>query len=359
MSVTVRTSRGKIYLDIYIRGKRWWESTGLTVSKNAGMTKEAYRLAEILRAKKEMSLVLRQNGMYDPSIGKMLLVDYIAESAKGKSKRYSIHKLLEWIKKLSPNVRFEDLNAAWLERFQKDLLAQTGLSAQTCEHYCASLRRQFKLALRDKLLIEDPGAGVPHIKVDQKQKPYLETWEIEKLMATPITGQKSGIGPVIRVAWFFAVATGLRISDIKTLKWSDIDIKNQSVCKVQAKTGKLVLIPIKAEAWRLIYNPEINDAPEFDRESFVFPRLAAVNNAENTNVYLRRWGKDAGLTKAIGWHIARHTNATQLLESGADIYTVKELLGHTKIETTMKYAQVTNRARKAAIDALPDYGFEK
>ena len=352
MSVKVRTSRGKIYLDIYIRGKRWWESTGLTVPGDKQLAKEVYRLAEILRAKKEISLVTRANGLHDPEAGKMLLVDFLENSAKDKSKKYPIHKLLEWVRKLSPNTRLEDLSPSWLEKFQTDILTKTGLSRQTCEHYCNTLRHQFKLALRDKLLLEDPGAGVPHIKVDEKRKPFLETWEIEKLMSTPITGQKTGIGPAIKTAWLFAVATGLRISDIRTLRWDHIDRVNRQVAKVQEKTGKIVMIPIKDEAWNLI-----DDGVDHTAADFVFPRIAAVPNIENTNPYLRKWGQDAGLTKAIGWHIARHTDATQLLESGADIYTVKELLGHTKIETTMKYAAVTNKKRKAAVDALPEYGF--
>lgn len=354
MSVKVRTSKGKIYLDIYIRGKRWWESTGLSVSSDKQLTKEAYRLAEILRAKKEIALVMRANGLHDPEAGKVLLVAYLTEACRGKSKRYPIHKLTEWVKKVSPNTRFDDLCPAWLERFQKDLLLISGLTAQTCEHYCNTLRHQFKLALRDKILLEDPGAGVSHIKVEEKRKPFLEMWEVDLLINTPITGQKTGIGPAIKTAWLFAVATGLRISDIRTLRWDHIDSINRQVIKLQEKTKKIVRVPIKEEAWRLI-----DDGETHERAAFVFPRIASIPNIENTSPYLRKWGQDAGLTKSIGWHIARHTDATQLLESGADIYTVKELLGHTKIETTMKYAAVTDRKRKAAVDALPEYGFEK
>lgn len=352
MSVNLWEHHGKIYLDIYIGGKRWRECTGISIPEDKHLKKEAYKLAETIRIKKELSLIARKNGIHDPTADQMLLLEYLQDAAKEKSRKYSIHKVIEWIKKLAPNTRFSDLTPRWLENFQKELLSQSKLSPQTCEHYCNALRHQFKLALRDKLLIEDPGAGVPHIKVDEKHRPHLETWEIEKLMKTPIKGQKSGIGPAIKTAWLFAVATGMRVSDIRTLRWDHIDLKTKQVTKTQEKTGRLVIIPIKEEALKLI-----DDGTEHDREEFVFPRIAAVPNIENTNIYLRDWGRDAGLTKPIGWHIARHTDATQLLEAGADIYTVKELLGHTKIETTMKYARVTNKKRKAAVDALPEYGF--
>jgi len=352
MSVKVRTVKGKIYLDIYIKGRRWWESTGLSVSLDKQVTKEAYRLAETLRAKKELSIVSRQNGLHDPTIGRMLLSEYLEEATKGKSTQYAIHKVVHWVKILRGTTRMEDLNASWMEKFQESIISEAGVSLQTCEHYCTTLRTQFKKALRDKILCEDPGAGVPHIKVKEKMKPHLEVWEVEKLIATPITGQKTGIGPAIRQAWLFAIATGLRISDIRTLRWSDIDRENRRISKAQIKTGQIVNIPIKDEAWALIKDTEQGDP-------FVFPRIASIKNIENTSPYLKKWGIDAGLTKAIGWHIARHTDATQLLESGADVYTVMKLLGHTKIETTMKYAAVTNKKRQSAVDNLPEYGFDK
>lgn len=352
VGVRLREHHGKYILDIIFAGRRWRESTGVSIPVDKQLKKEALALAETIRTKKELSLIARKNGIQDPTADRMLLLDYLQESARGKSKKYSIHKVIEWIKKLAPNTRFSDLSPRWLENFQNTLVSTSGLSLQTCEHYCNALRHQFKLAVRDKVLFEDPGAGVPHIKVLEQRRPHLETWEIEQLMKTPIKGQKSGIGPAIKQAWLFAVATGLRISDIRTLRWEHIDLKTKQVSKTQEKTGRLVIIPIKDEALKLI-----DDGIEHERADFVFPRIAELKTIENTNTYLREWGKAAGLTKPIGWHIARHTDATQLLEAGADIYTVKELLGHTKIETTMKYARVTNKKRKAAVDALPEYGF--
>jgi site-specific recombinase XerD len=353
VGVKIRESKGKIYLDFYYHGKRWWESTGLTIPADKQLAKEVFRLAETIRTKKEMSIVARQNNVLDPTAGKGLLYQYLEESVKGKSTQYAIHKVVHWVKTLRPGTRLEDLNTAWMERFQEELLSVAGVTAQTCEHYCNSLRAQFKRMYRDKIIANDPGEGVKHIKVKKKMKPFLEDWEIQKLIETPIGGQKTGIGPAIRQAWFFGLVTGLRVSDLRSLKWGDIDVVARKILKGQIKTDEDVSIPIKAEGWALI-----DDGIKHSPGDFVFPRIAAVKNIENTNPYLHKWGVDAGLTKAIGWHIARHTNATDLLESGADVYTVMKLLGHSKIETTMSYAAVTSRKKKAAVDALPEYGFE-
>jgi site-specific recombinase XerD len=69
---------------------------------------------------------------------------------------------------------------------------------------------------------------------------------------------------------------------------------------------------------------------------------------------LKRWAKEAGLTKNIGWHTARRTFATLALENGADIYTVAKLLGHKSITQVAKYAKVTDTLRRKAVAALPE-----
>jgi site-specific recombinase XerD len=73
---------------------------------------------------------------------------------------------------------------------------------------------------------------------------------------------------------------------------------------------------------------------------------------------LTSWAKAAGLEKKIGWHTARHTFATLLIDRGADISTVSRMLGHTKIQTTSVYAKTTDRSKRAAVDSLPDIRIE-
>jgi site-specific recombinase XerD len=83
----------------------------------------------------------------------------------------------------------------------------------------------------------------------------------------------------------------------------------------------------------------------------VFPALA--QSKTNTNEYLKRWAKNAGIEKNIGWHTARHTFAVLSLESGAEIYTLSKLLGHTDVKTTQVYANATDKMKREAVNALP------
>lgn len=68
---------------------------------------------------------------------------------------------------------------------------------------------------------------------------------------------------------------------------------------------------------------------------------------------LKKWVSDSGIDKHITFHCARHTCATLLLNSGVDIYTVKEILGHTDIGTSMQYAKVVDKTKREAVNSIP------
>ncbi len=101
----------------------------------------------------------------------------------------------------------------------------------------------------------------------------------------------------------------------------------------------------------------INDGKLHNRNDFIFTLLNATNT--NTNQYLKQWSAKAGIDKNIGWHTARRSNATLLHEAGADIYTIKGILGHKKVTTTEKYAQISDKSISEAINALPEIKIDK
>ena len=138
----------------------------------------------------------------------------------------------------------------------------------------------------------------------------------------------------------------MRISDLKTLRWGDIQHGPPQINKVQEKTGCKAFVPLHATAWFLIDDKKIHS-----HKKFVFPSLAITK--ANTNEYLKRWADRAGVHKKAGWHTARHTFAVLSLENGADIYTLSKLLGHTDIKATLIYAAATDPMKRKAVNALP------
>ncbi|UTC74124.1 site-specific integrase [Treponema sp. OMZ 792] len=350
MSVKLWINRNKIYLSIYIGGKRWRESTGLTVTPNKEQNKIVMDMAEVLRSKREVSLIAVSNGLSDPELTKITVLEYVKKAAAEKNKKHPLHKVVLWIEKISPTLRMDALTPTWFENFQKTLQRETKLSPYTCENYAASLRTLFKKAVRDGVLVKDPTLGVKHIPCPESIKEFLMPEDIRKLAAEPIGGI---LGADVKKAFLFACCTGLRISDLKSLKWGGVSFEKKTLTKIQQKTKRAVYLPIKDEAIAFL-NLLAEENPNRTDEDFIFPHVATTGT--NMNQYLIEWGKRAGVRQKIGWHLARHTHATLLLESGADLYTVQKLLGHTKISTTAQYTQVTDRKKKEAIDLLPDYG---
>lgn len=172
---------------------------------------------------------------------------------------------------------------------------------------------------------------------------YLEYSEIQSLAKTDMRGK---LGAEAKRAFLFACYTGLRISDIKSLTWGDINSEPLQIAKRQKKTESKVFIPLHETAWKII-----NDGKLHHYQAFIFPRLA--KNKSSANNRLKEWAKRAGIEKNIGWHTARRTFATLTLESGADISTVAKLLDHKDLKTTQIYAKATDQMKRKAVNALP------
>ena len=208
--------------------------------------------------------------------------------------------------------------------------------------YYQALKTLLRRALRDRIISHNPADSVKAIKVPESVKVALTNEELQKLADIPIGG---GLGGEIRRAFLFAAFTGLRISDLKDLKWGDIKTDPLQVQKRQEKTGRVVVVDIHPTAWQLV-----SVDAEHEPEDRVFPLIAETKT--NTNQYLQKWAKDAKLGKPLGWHIARHTFAVLTLEGGADFYTVSKLLGHTKPQTTAVYAKATDKMKRQAVEGL-------
>jgi site-specific recombinase XerD len=348
MGVNLWINRRKIYLDIYYSGSRWRESTGLSLCNDKSQQKAVWRLAEIIRSKRELQLVSQSHDLTDPYLGKQSLYAYIEELGRTKSKKEHCKKVLKYLKQYDNKIQLSAISSLWFESFQNWLLDHPNLSPQTCENYCNAIRAALKRATRDNIISKDPSTFVKHIRITEKIKSYLTIQEIRCLIKTPLGGE---LGKEIKKAFIFALYTGLRISDLKKIKWVDINEARMQVELQQGKTQRAVFIPLKQDIWLSLV--ELRKDTQSD---FIFPKLSASKT--NTNQYLVQWGKKAGILKPMGWHIARHSFATLSLEAGGDLFTVQKLLGHTKISTTQVYAKVTDQRRREIIDRFPDFGLE-
>ena len=112
------------------------------------------------------------------------------------------------------------------------------------------------------------------------------------------------------------------------------------------KTKEAISLPLCSEAIKHL--PDRGNAPETEK---VFAGLVSLGRS---NVILHKWVEQAGISKHVTFHTARHTHATMMLTLGVDLYTVSKLLGHTNIQTTQIYAKLVARWKKKAIDLIPN-----
>lgn len=152
-----------------------------------------------------------------------------------------------------------------------------------------------------------------------------------------------------------ALKTGLRLGELRGLKWDDIDLKKQTLtvrrsayrhdCFVSPKSNKERTIPLSDNLHSILNGRK-------QKIGFVFSVKPKVH-LKNMDCYRKLRGacKRAGIRR-IGWHVLRHSFASHLVEAGAHLKAVQELLGHSNIQTTMRYAHLAKSALSNAVKLL-------
>jgi integrase len=325
MGVSIRVHKEKIYLDIWHNGRRKWEPLGLTIPADKAQRTEIMRLAEVCKSKREAQILSGEWGMVDPVSGKQTLIEYMNGIAEGRGQNDFTHKAVKHLEKFpGGNISLGGVTEKWIEDFQEYLLKETELSKKTIAHYSGAVRYALRKAARDRIIPRNPAVGVKGVSVPESDRVYLTAPEVQSLANAPITGE---LGAEIKQAFLFGCYTGLRISDLKTLTWGDIQRDPLQINKRQEKTKRKAFVPLHAVAWGIIDDKRLHGYKDL-----VFPAVA--QSKTNTNEYLKRWAKKAGIEKNIGWHTARHTFVVLSLESETEIYTLSKLLGHTDVKST-------------------------
>lgn len=350
MGVKIRIKQGKLYLDIYHGGRRNWESLHLTLGEDKNMNKEAMRLAEIARAKREQQLFSHEWNLLDPIKSKKTLADYAQEIAAKKPKNQHLPKSMTYIREYAKGIRLEAVDEQWLEGYKAFLFSVKTLHQVTIAHYFAAICAVLKQAHRERIIPRNPADNVKKVSEPEPMKVWLTPEEVDALSRVQMKGDWA---EAIKRGFLFSCLTGLRISDIKTLKWGEIVLTpSHMIMKRQVKTKNVAGIPLNASAWAII-----NDGKTHPAEALVFPTLSSSKTSSSH--YFKQWEKLSGITKKIGWHTARHTFAVLSLQGGADLYTVSKLLGHTDIQTTQVYAKATDGMKRKAVDALPEISLDQ
>ena len=340
---TLPSGNVSLYLDIYHGGVRTYEYLKLYLVKEKGRKdKEANRqtmaLAEAICAKR---LVEVRNGQYGfksrETVNLLEYVQRIIEDKKGSTRRRyaALQGILQgWCR---PSMTLEDVNATWFTAFLSKLEKQR-YARNTMAVYVATMRYIINQACREGLLSSNPIAGVKGIGYEETNRVYLTVDEVRKLVETPC------VNDVTKRAFLFGCLTGLRNCDIRALTWADVHEQDgyTRIIFRQAKTKGQEYLDISKQAVALMGERGSDDTT-------VFPLM----HWSSVRKHLTAWGKRAKINKHVTFHTSRHTFAVMML-GVTDIYTVSKLLGHRELSTTQVYAHVIDKAKREAVDNIPD-----
>ena len=268
--------------------------------------------------------------------------DYLALEAGNSG--HTVSSYLRDISRLSQyaatqrTTRPEQLSASQLREFIY-FLKDLGLAPTTIRRQISAIRTYFKFLVGEGIAARDPSERVESPKRWRTLPAVLTVAEIDKLLAAPNTDEPRAIRD--RALLEFAYATGVRVSELVALKLQDIMFE-EGIARVFGKGAKERLIPVGRRALGAVslYAREIR--PTLDRGK---GRGILFLNARGTPLSrVGAWGvikaKRAGLAKRVTPHTLRHTFATHLLEGGADLRAVQEMLGHADLATTQLYTHV-------------------
>jgi integrase/recombinase XerD len=236
-----------------------------------------------------------------------------------------------------------------LERYQRHLFyarKRDGkpLSASTQYGHLATVRLFFRYLSKEGFLLANPASELELPKLPQRlPRAVLTAEEAESVLAKPDVTQPEGLRD--RAMLELLYSTGLRRAELSRLLVFDVDATRGTVFVREGKGRKDRVVPVgeRALAWTLKYLEEARPKLTGARDEGV---LLLGDAGEGLHVdYLtqrvRQYIEAAGLEKPGACHLFRHSMATAMLEGGADVRFVQEMLGHASLETTQLYTRVT------------------
>lgn len=223
-------------------------------------------------------------------------------------------------------------------------LQQQGLSRATMARKLASLRSFVRYLCRENILPGNPIAAVATPKQDKKLPRFLYPVEIEMLISAP--DMTSTAGKRDRAILETLYATGIRVSELVGIDLKDIDLAN-AIVKVKGKGNKERIVPLgrKARESLAIYMNESRN--NFARKALEGSNALFLNkygkrlSERSIRNILNKYVEQVALNQKVNPHMLRHSFATHLLNNGADLRSVQELLGHVKLSTTQIYTHLT------------------
>ena len=328
MGVYQRKDSQYWWIDYLCGGRRIRESSG---TKNR---REALRLLEARRTDVRRGKFDVASLRTPPLFGEFAGNDYLDYAKANKRSWDRDRQMIDHLSRFFEGQRLDQIEPHDVERYKMFRLKE-GAKPATVNREVALLKHIFNCAIDWKKVAANPVRKVRFLKVPDCPKRILSPSEEERLIAAAPQNLK----PIIMLG----LNTGMRRGEILNLKWQDVKLAKRVISVVQAKTGKVKYIPLNETALKILLNLD-------RRGEYIFRNR---DGSPYDSLYRGFQGavKRAGIARC-SFKDLRDTFATRLVEKGVDLVTVKELLGHSNIQTTMIYAHPSPEHKKKAVGVL-------
>lgn len=372
MGVKLDKKSGKWYMEAMIRGKRYHRAISeATCKRDAEMYFNAFKV-DLLRGK----LDLVEN--IGCKLFKELCDEYIKYSeANHRSSQTNITKALKY-KKMWGNKQLKDISPMDIEKYRiqrkkefkskekivnGELIPAQRISPTTINRDVEVLRKMFSIAVDNGWIDKNPCKNIKKLRQENQLERYL-TPEEEIRMFQVCKGDYSFLNqeerkkvenlyknrfeymiPILTCA----LNTGMRKGEILSLGWKCVNLENKKITLLDTKNGKKRYIPINSS---LMSELEKLHKYKFSENVFANP-LTGTRYFDLKNAFpaICKLAKIEGFR----FHDLRHTSATRMVGAGVPITMVKDILGHSDIHTTMRYAHAITEQSLDAVEALSNY----
>ena len=233
-------------------------------------------------------------------------------------------------------------------------MEKKNFASSTISRSVASVRALYQYLFREHVIEDNPAERLKPPRVEKKTPEILSVEEVDMLLAQPDVETPKGIRD--RAMLELLYATGMRVSELIHLQMDDVNLEMGYItCQ---ENGKERIIPINKasrNALKRYLQEARNDLVRDSGSSNLFTNCSgSAMSRQGFWKMVKRYAREAGITRDIAPHTLRHSFAAHLLQNGADIKSVQEMLGHSDISTTQIYLNLgTSKIRDVYMKTHP------
>ena len=244
--------------------------------------------------------------------------------------------------------RFQDLRASMIIDYIEWGKKEKRLSENSISRGLVTMKMFYKYMVMEGKISKNPMSSISSLKLQKRLPEVLHYKAVEKMLQTPNCNEKLGIRDKAILELMYA--TGARVSEVASVKVSWVSL-DYGYIRCQGKGSKQRLVPIGAKAINSVkkYLEEVRPLliKGKDDETLFLSRTGKKLRRENIWELVKKYADRAEIQPNISPHTLRHSFATHLLEGGADLRSVQEMLGHVNISTTQIYTHIDRKRLKS------------